>query len=239
MKNLISVFLIFFVFEMRGQDSSSTKQVLKIRKNEIGINVLPVLVELTGAMPDHKDLINITYRRLIKNKHALRITSGVYTPEYERPDYIAAVISKSNSVAVIQNNKVGGINLQAGIGYEYIIGRRRLKHVVGLDLTYNYQKQIISTDYSLVKDSIGPNNFHQSTSSSIDTGKVVKNNYYNKIGANLFYSLRYPLSKKWLMTASVILSWQTYRTQDLSQNVRIYDFNVNGLVSEVSLFYRF
>ncbi len=240
MKNLIFVLLSVFILEIKAQDSLPIKELVRIRKNEIGLNVLPLFIAISGASSNYNDLFNFTYRRLLKPKHALRITSGIYLNGNDWSNGYPLIVSKSNSVTVYQTNySTGRVNVQSGIGYEYILGKRKLKHVFGCDLTYNYQKVTSNRSYYQIKDSTDVNNNMHQTYSSIDTGIVSKSFINHKLGANLFYSLRYPLGNKWLLTASTILSYQTWRSDEFAKKSTINQFDVKGLVSEVSLFYRF
>ena len=95
------------------------------------------------------------------------------------------------------------------------------------------------TDYYGTRDTI-INNIQFTDYIPIDTGKTVINNYLHKFGITPFYSVRYSISKRWLITTSVRANFQTYKRKvEGYPDMYVSDFNLNGLISEISLFYRF
>jgi len=74
----------------------------------------------------------------------------------------------------------------------------------------------------------------------IDTGGYVRTPNYDKVGINLSYSLRYEVSRRWMISASTIMTnkfyWDKKTNGSRGQN---YEMNFVGLISDISIFYRF
>jgi len=204
--------------------------------------VLPPFLLLSGVFGSQPKFFNTTYRYLINDRNALRLTAGLNV--FNSGSYNNRIESAKtiNNVTIYKNTSMSSnANFKFGAGYEKILGKRKLKHVVGVDLTYNYVNEVLASDYYGFKDTIY-NNIKHTEYVAIDTGRTTTNRYYHKFGITPFYSLRYALSPKWLITASTRLSLQGYRIKDKyipGGYVTIIDFNTDGLISEICLYYRF
>src|SRR5690606_3165141 len=73
----------------------------------------------------------------------------------------------------------------------------------------------------------------------LDTGAYVKGTNFDKFGFNISYSLRYQFSKRWVATASCIGSYRAYKRREKGMEGNISDFNMTGLISDISVFYKF
>ncbi len=240
MKKAVIVCACALSFAALGQDSINAKNPVPLKRNEIGLNVLPPILLLAGVNSAQTKYFNATYKRFLSERNALRVTAGVN------------VFNTPTNPNIIKSTFVGGgltlnkvtttstpINVQGSLGYERVMGKRRLKHVIGADLTYNYVNERVLSEYYGTKDTT-INNIQMSDYIRIDTGRTVKNNYVHKFGITPFYSIRYPITKRWLLTTSVRANFQMYKRKvDGYPDMTISDFNLNGLLSEVSLFYRF
>jgi len=240
MKKLMLLTMYLISFNTFSQDSLSNKGLTKPKRNEVGINVLPPILILSSVTRSQPKFFNATYRYLYSETNALRITGGINVFNSSNLAKQSVAVSISNSITVYKNTTVSNpVNTMLGIGYERIIGKRKLKHVVGCDLTYNYVKENTAINYHAIKDTI-INSYKQENFMPIDTGKTNYQRYFSKFGITPFYSLRFALTPKLLVTASTRLSLQTYTIKnDRYPNMRVFDFNSDGLISEISLFYRF
>ncbi len=240
MKNTAIVILCLLIVEGQSQDSSKAKTPKILKRHEIGLNILPPLLALSGVSQSQPNFFNATYRYILNAHNALRATAGINVYNSNNSGDQKNAVAMGNGLTVYQTtNSRTPANLMAGIGYERIMGKRKLKHVIGVDLTYNYVSSISSSSYYGIKDSVY-NNTHHADIVPIDTGRATVQKYYHKFGVTPFYSIRYPLSSKWLISASTRFNFQYYKINNGNYPaITLYDLNLSGLISEISLFYRF
>ena len=241
MKKTVFLSLCVFTVIAQAQVSDTIGKKKKFNQHELGINLLPPLLFVSGATGVQPKFLNTTYRYLKNEKHAFRVTTGINVYNTGgHPSFMNDMVSHSNDLTIIKTtSNRSPINIMTGIGYERILGKRKLKHVVGFDLNYNYVSRKTIIDYYGFKDSI-VNGINYMEFVPIDTGKTVIHKYYNKFGITPFYSVRYELSPKWTLTASTRFNFQYSRLSYPGYpKISSFDFNTSGLLSELSLFYRF
>lgn len=241
MKKSMLFLLCVIVAIAHAQVSDSSSKKINPKCHEIGVNLLPPLLFISNANGVQPKFFNATYRYLKNEKHAFRVTAGINVYNSGGfPSFRTDVVLKSNNFTIYKNTSDGTpANFMGGIGYERIFGKRKLKHVIGCDMTYNYVGRRTSVDYYGLKDSLVNGNL-QREFVPIDTGKTIVHKYYNKVGIAPFYSIRYELSSKWLITASTRVNLQySQMTYAGYPKIASFDFNASGLLSELSLFYRF
>jgi len=151
------------------------------------------------------------------------------------------VVSANNTSTVyLMNNRTTPSNVQFGLGYEYVMGSKKLKHAVGIDVYYN--NKFVRDQYFYYRDYDSTHTNGQTTRefTKIDTGGYVRTQNYDKVGINLSYSLRYEVSRRWMISASTIMTnkfyWDKKTNGSRGQN---YEMNFVGLISDISIFYRF
>ena len=236
-EKLIIIILIGAISMVKAQDSSFVGKK-PARPHEIGFSASTVFFLLAGVSDYNERYTNITYRYFLKEKHALKFFTGanVFNPDNTIKSELRSV--NQSSVYATTEKKTPS-NFQLGLGYEYILGKGKLKHVIGVDLLYNNKFERENFYFMNVKDSINSKGNHELKSTRVDTGAYLKTNNYNKFGLNLSYSLRYRLSKKWVITAGMLLSYKTYRRKETYGYTTVGEGNFNGIISDVSVFYTF
>lgn len=241
MKKLMLLLSCVIANNVHSQDSLKASKAQNTKRHEIGVNILPPFLLLCGGYGNQPKFMNATYRYLLSEHNALRATAGVNIYNSPSPlSFQKEAVSMTNGLVIYENTTSNTpSNFMVGAGYERIMGKRQLKHVVGFDLTYNYVDETRITDYYGMKDTL-INNITTKEFVRIDTGRTVTHRYCNKIGITPFYSIRYALNKNWLLTASTRLNFQYYQVKsEKNPTTSQFDFNTSGLISEVSLFYRF
>lgn len=238
MKNKISITLAIIALNCAAQqqDSLTVKSPVPAKSTEIGVSVSSALFVLSGVTDYNERFTNVTYRRLFPKNHAIKLFTGValfnsYVDGYQQGYYIPAV---AHTTIYATSEITTPSNFQVGLGYEYIVGKRKLKQAFGVDLVYNNKFERHNFYYVRVHDNGG-----KLESTPLDTGAYVKGTNYDKFGFNLSYSLRYQFSKHWVVTASCIASYRNYRRREKSMDGNVSDFNMNGLISDISIFYKF
>ncbi len=233
----ITILLAALIFTASAQDSSLVKKK-PLRPHEIGFSASTAFFFLSGVTDYNERYTNVTYRYFFKEKQALKVFTGInmFNPENRTKSELRSV---SQSSLYANTEKKTPSNFQVGIGYEYVLGKGKLKHVIGLDLLYNNKFEKEQFYYSESKDTVDSKGNHFRNFNRLDTGAYLKTNNYDKFGLNLNYSLRYRLSKNWVITAGMLISYRTYRRKDKYGTSTVSEGNFNGIISDVSVFYTF
>lgn len=234
MQKFLMIVLALKAVTMAGQDTATTTPLLGPR-HEIGLSVLPAGIMLTGATDYNERFTNLAWRYRLTPDHALKLFAGMtlFSAPYDDTRTIGYVSAPGTTVYPISFID-RPTNVQFGGGYEYMIGER-LKHVIGLDAFYNYNKQTTRYYYERIKDSTDVNGTTTTILETLDTGRYSVKKTLEKVGVNVSYSLRYSLSRRWVVTCSMIA---TVRFQ-MKDGSNVTEFMMNGLLGDISLFYRF
>lgn len=241
MKRSMLLLLCAYALNANSQDTTTTANLSKVKRHEVGLNILPPFLMLAGASGGNPHYFNFTYKYFLNERLAFRTTAGiiVFGNNYSYSNQTETVV-KTSSVTINKTNYTHDpTNVQGSLGLEYVFGKRKLKHVAGFDLTYNYQNRRENISYYKLTDSIGSNNQKIQNWQNIDTGRAVINTYINKYGITPFYSVRYPITEKFILTSSMRLNLQASQKRYNGITYTSFDFNMSGIISEVSLFYRF
>jgi hypothetical protein len=226
---------------LSAQDSlRTTSSTQGFKRHEVGVSVLTPLIILAGATDYNERFTNITYRFRKNKNHAFKTFAGLSrneTPLYYH-DQPAGMLGASGNTVYPEVITHIPSNFQLGAGYEFIIGRR-VQQAFGLDFVYNNKFEKQEHFYREAYTVAEPNGMKRTEERRLDTGSFVTSRNYDKIGFDLSYSLRFPLAKRWLVTASVIGSYRYFKGYDNGRTYSIHDWNINGLLSDVSIFYRF
>lgn len=222
----------------RAQDTLSPVIKKPQRPHEIGFSASTIFFVMAGVSDFNERYTNLTYRYLPGHHHGLKAFAGINMFNANN-EFRSGVVSVTQSTVYATTERISPSNFQLGLGYEYIIGKRRLQQVVGLDVLYNNKFEIHRSYYTNSRDSTDNRGQHYIYTSRIDTGAHTTATNYDKFGLNLNYALRYSLSKRWLLTASMLVSYKTYRRREQQGYSRVSELNFNGLISDVSVFYRF
>jgi hypothetical protein len=233
------VLLTAFSLMTNAQDTLKNKSLKPTRPREIGVSILSPVIMLAGVFDNSGRYSNLTYRYRLTERHAIRGFVGTSMGTHEIPEMIPEIVNTASQTSIYSAvNKTSKLNFQVGAGYEYLRGGK-LKHGPGLDLVYCYAQEKSEHYYFSGKDTVDPQGNKRMEYTRLDTGSYVKKTDINKFGVNLHYSLRYELSRKWIVTASMIGSFRVYRTRNQYGTSTVNDFNMNGLIGDVSVFYRF
>lgn len=229
------MFLISITGTSLSQDSLAKKSSFFKKRCEIGVSVLTPFIMIAGAQDQTERYTNLTGRYFIAPGHAVKVLGGgvIGTNNYSITQQRYLGVNQSYTFTT---ESITSTNFIVGLGYEYVLGHAKLKHVLGLDLIYN-NKSV--NDESYYETATAVPGTSTPVVHKLDTGSYSRRTTYNKGGFNLSYSLRYELSRRWVITASAIYSNRFYRTGTGSSRSTVYDMNLNGLVSDVSLFFRF
>jgi hypothetical protein len=236
----VTVFVFFLASCVLAQDSAFTEtpDTIPLKKHELGASILSPLIVLTGATDPSDRFTNITYRYLVTKKHALKIFAGFSlfnASVYNSQDY-PYIATTGQTVHPVSETIVPS-NFQAGLGYEIVLGTGRVRHAVGIDGVYNNKFEITKFQYRITRDSVDGAGNKFPYSFVADTGKVSRGFTYQKLGFNVHYTLRYEYSTHWMVTTTFLMSYRNYRGRE--NNSYLSDLEMNGLISDVSIFYRF
>ncbi|MFO0357394.1 MAG: hypothetical protein ACK50A_10580 [Sphingobacteriaceae bacterium] len=240
MKKSMIILFVLFIGQARSQDTLNKSQAFTDKRHEFGVSMLSPFFIITAANDRNERFTNLSYRYRFNQRHALKALVGVVmfdeSEERFKQEKVQSVPGKT--VYLTAETKIP-TNFQTGIGYEMMFGYGKLKHVVGIDLIYN--NKFISQDkyYTQVTDTLDANGYKTFSINKLDTGRVIKTSNLDKFGANISYSLRYEISPRWALTGSFILNYRYYERRTNGIMAGISDFNINGLVSDISVFYRF
>ncbi len=251
-KNIIlptSFFFVLATVQMYGQ-ADSTK--LRSKKNEIGINVGPIVLLMLGATP-YSQPPGLTYKRVF-NKLAFR-TNFTFKPSGNDLFKSTTDRTKVNDTTLIwttTNRK--NRSFVGRIGVEY---RHKLKIgwylVTGIDILGQYSiynRQILQATFKI--DSIGGSGTAEPTYHTTykEGKKLLEEKVITKqVGIGLTIGTLIPLGKRWLVLAqfradgyvgpanSKTIDFVTGKSVNSSSTS--FDFNAGVALSELSLFYRF
>jgi hypothetical protein len=254
MKKLILLLLIIGTLKGHSQETAVKKDSVKAKKNEIGFNVLPIFNILSGAAPIRYSEWNLNYRRYLSEKGILRISIGFFPHQnwfgplngvvnlYASPDtfLVYRILEFKNSP-----------KLQLNVGYERIFRKRIFIHSFGAEALFCYQHTEFRDEYfwtTQSEDIHDSNTFTNLWKHPVDTIGYKTTCDYMGGGMNLFYNLRLPLKKNWLISLtagpSFALMLGKEKRSETKNKTTIYatnlDFEVSSsFISDLSICYRF
>lgn len=251
-KNIILTTSVFFVFttqQIYGQTDSTTSLN---KKNEIGLNIGPVVLVMLGSSP-YSQPLGLTYKRVF-SKWAFR-TNFTFKPSSNDAYSSITEKTKVNDSTLIWNTtsrRNWSLVGRVGVEYRYKF-KRGWYFVTGIDLQAQHSvnsKAITVANYRI--DSIG--NSGSAEQFYHTTYKEQKNLLEEKVitkqvGVGLTVGTIIPLSKHWLILAQFRADGgvgpSNRKTTDfvkgktISSSSTSFDFNTSAAFSELSLFYRF
>ncbi len=238
-KALLIITILFAVSQTARCQDTTAKPITKPgRQKEIGVSILTPLILMAGTQDQSGRYTNATFRYRFTFRRAMRAFVGFASNNPPYPTlYEAGVITNSTTTyEVVVRTRPS--NFQAGIGYEYMVGER-LKQVPAIDIVYANlfeKEEHVFVKYSNTLDSTGGGSYFYER---IDSTRSVYTQNYDKIGINLSYSLRYELSRKWIITASIVAAYRYTRKSSGNGVKATQDFDIVGPLSDISIFYRF
>jgi hypothetical protein len=258
MKKMVILILMLLTTGSKAQhDSSSKFSNDRIRRHEIGFNVIPLLNVLSGATPTSRAKFSINYRRSLNEKKMVRLSFAIFPFKDPPFDYRQFTYHMQQDTLHIYSSKSNrqSPKLQLSLGLEKVIASKRLIHSFGADINFGYQHFEFNQEYYWNKFYINPDNpsvngqfpseFFQQ---KIDTmGYKTRTESFN-VGLSIFYNIRIPLSQRIGISATVgpyiDFGVATVRHEEIKTGERSNGttFNFDGqplFVSDLSLYLRF
>lgn len=249
MKNRILIVLIATIINM-GMFAQSKSDSLKVMKNEIGVNLIP-LFTINNQSNEYTPTFNVFYKRALKNNWHGRV-SLIYFGNYSDGQiYIEKIKGLPNSKLSIDYTQNFSYDyFQYNLGIEKRFGKRKVKMFTGLDVGYANQKaedfKMYSIRDSITNNSVGydpkSSGFQNQTDSVVSHFKKTS----NAIILTPFYGMMFNISKHFFFSAQagLALSIVNENRKSLINNttpIRItnFDFNLNSVSSNFSICYRF
>ncbi|MDI1353513.1 MAG: hypothetical protein PSX36_01255 [bacterium] len=236
-----SLAFVFAASAANAQDSLNVHNPKPEHPHELGISIATPICLLMGASDFSGRFTNLTYRHWLSGKHNVKAFVGTNfmkeTDPYSQPNN-SGIIPTTQELVYSTKITTTPTNFQIGLGYEYMKGGK-FKHGPGIDIVYNnvFEK----TEYFDMKvyQTIGKDSIRTDHYDRLEAGAYVKGVTITKIGFNLSYSLRYQMAKHWVLTASAMGSFRLETRNESLGKIHNFDFNIVGIVSDISLFYRF
>lgn len=264
--------LIVSIHVLPAQTTTSTKKVHKFlkpyndslwQKNEIGFGIsAPVLSN--AFVRNKKDIVdcNIQYKRLVSPNNIIRLGLNYFHSNYGNTYGVpSGFISTSNQfinsdsfkqLSTEYNNINNGY---LNIGYEHLFGKKRIKFILGSDITLGYSNVATSKTYdyySINIDTLSQNTY-QFTYSNIEVWQEQNGYFVSRkdmtqntthsflIGIKPFVGLRANLSNRLAFNfyTAFHLNYTDNFSSDRNSRSSRLNMDIHGIVSEVSLFYRF
>lgn len=251
-KNIILTTSVFFVLTIQQIHGQTDSTISINKKNEIGLNVGPVILVLLGS-PPYSQPLGLTYKRVL-GKWAFR-TNLTFKPSANDPYNSVTEKTKVNDSTLIwstTNRRNWSLAGRIGVEYRYKF-KRGWYLVTGIDIHGQQSvnnRAITAASYKI--DSIGNSGtaeqFYHTTfkeQNNLLEEKVIT----KQVGLGLTVGTIIPLSKHWLILAQIradgSVGPSNRKTTDFvtgkttSSSSTSFDFNTGAAFSELSLFYRF
>jgi hypothetical protein len=246
MKNRIIIVLIATIINM-GVFAQNKGDSLRVMKNEIGINLIP-LINYGSQSYNNKAVANVFYKRQLKNNWHGRASVILFsnsTNNYDSPLDIHALPNSKLRIEYTQNNSRPFF--QYNFGIEKRFGKGKIKQFTGCDVGYAQYKTENKLLYG-VRDSLGNNYPYSQPSFQNQTDSVVSHirKTSNAVILTPFYGMQFNISKHFFFSAQagLALSIVNENSKSLINNansIRItnFDLNISGVSSNFSICYRF
>jgi hypothetical protein len=220
------------------------------KRNQFGANIAPVLVTLMGGSTRPQRL-GLMYKRSLCEK--MRIRAGAYYsegPYANQPQpYHSIYVNDSTRrdyYSYYQANEKWQINL----GAEYVFGKGKLKQFAGADLIggvsfshyYDYAQDIRMDTAGPLQPSPG---YQEALLGQYDLGSSRTRTVFG--GISPFYGIQYPLGRHFAVSAQAgfdAVMGFSEQTHYVSSGPPVthstyFEFDMSGIVNDVSLVYRF
>lgn len=243
-KHIVIILLVVFLNPLFAQESvkqDSLQYKIKKRKNEIGVNMSPVLIYAFGGKISNF-IISFSYKRLINNKGAFRSSINLIEKFNNDQSGYFASIKETDSISIKRmSTNYGNVNLDLNLGYEVIKGKSKIKIFYGADLLISYYKVFYYSQISTFrKDST-----IQPFGLEIEKEIIHKTDGTFQLGVSPFSGIKIPLLNRFLisMQSSVYLRVGLGYMTGYDASGYEYSFNHSldyfSLINDVSLIYRF
>lgn len=249
-KTLIAILLFFIIGKTNSQNYLSADT---IRRHEISVSVLPVINFVSGAIrASTLTNFNFGYKYYFKNNYVLRTALVLFPKGFNSP-YGAGLVFYHSTVGnkniFYTQNVNGTIKSQLNIGIEKIYRYNRLIHGVGLDAFINQVKATYQTRYFYRYFN---QNFittlNDTMNYSVDSLGYKHQENKVGVGVQIFYSLKYKISKRWYISATVgpsfnfsfvnVERYEARTKETLKYKAKQFDFPNVGFISDISICFR-
>lgn len=242
MKNYIVLAIILFFYSKTGF-SQLKKDSTIIKKNEISIDLLPIMKIFSDIDQGYNFRGTTQYKRLLKNNFYFRF-GFTLIKKHRNKTYSDPIRSYVDSIhdGVNFHSYEYKPEVQFNSGIEYRWGKKKLKYFAGIDIGYAYSEIIYKEYYVLTEKytNFYPNNvrlysdfsnkkndFHESVTYS-------RTDIKNAICFTPFYGIQYHFSKQFFF--SMQLSIQLQYNQKYKETTINEPF---GIINNFSIAYRF
>ncbi len=255
MKKLILLITILLPFvsmsnpELVHQENLEAKKdtVPKFLKNEFGLAINPVLLDLLGGNP-WMTRWALTYRRHLNEKLSLRGVAAFYFNDYNLIfDSDWNYSYNADSTVKYANHqykeKYEGYRISTGLQFNW--GKKKLKWFTGMDLSFGNIKTISHTDsIYYARDTIGLQLYTQQSSTEI--WKTI--NRSKQFGLTPFIGIRAMFSKHWGFSAHIAYQFyyakESYVAYDHGQwfdgeGWQSLNISTDSFFEDVSIIFRF
>ncbi len=238
---------------MQAQLKTVKQDSVKIQKNEIGIDMIPI-VSLLSNSNSTSSKNSIQFKRSLNKNWYLRANITAITRQDNYSNGYSQILGEKDSMVFIKYKKsVTKPEFQFNTGVEYRWGKNRIKYFVGSDIGYCFSKSDFSINYGERDKSNYYSNpdyagtsYYGSKKDSTITSFSLKT---KGIGITPFIGMQFHFSKRWFFSAQVGPQFQIMRSKQTinfdnsntypSMNYSIVNFDVNGFLNNFSLFYKF
>ncbi len=245
-------FIIGLMFSLQIPAQQTLRDT--INKHEIGINLLPLLTLSSGSNINPSMAFSAYYRKFFGERYVYRIGIGLapFINAFSNNGMLNYNRSIGQKVVFGQTNNKSTPRLILSFGGEKILRYRRLIHSIGAELLISFRSYKYDNSYIWYNAVSDPSKLfarHDSLDHNVDslgsTGKFKETG----IGVRILYALRYQLTKRFYVSASLgpslVLLTATgeifERNTQTTRQVRYFypDITTVPFFSELSICYRF
>ncbi|CAN5867536.1 hypothetical protein BH11BAC7_BH11BAC7_29330 [soil metagenome] len=225
--------------------------ILPAGRNEIYLNIAPVFTTLLGAPPQNEAYFSLFYKRTLKNPRTALRLGFVFRPETESflnlsyPDLYLDETDSTRTLNQFYDNKENKFQMNAGMEYRFK-GNKRWTTFLAMDvLAGHFHKDYSLRNIPQTLDSSGNWQSNMSNTEWIDHRST--GNFY--FGLTPKFGIRYAFNPHWMMSVQTggeftyLISDHYHRnsagTAIVVTPASSLEYNMNGLLEEFCIVYRF
>ncbi|MBL7888130.1 MAG: hypothetical protein JNL24_01185 [Bacteroidia bacterium] len=252
MKRKTMLLFILVSFSSIAQETTDQSKEEKTPKNEIGFNTIPLIKIAIGQERIIHNRYNLSYKRVLNDQSALRFSFVLdhFKPAVEPAPFLNDTIfqSPNNSLVTEKEFRSEYFKPHLNIGYERRFGKKKLGFFYGADLTAGYyQKRSFKENYNLKSDTTATGATFWYFDDKLPSYTTQSRSNIMFAGLHSFFGARYPITKRMIITAQVGFDAVLSRDKttviennvESTRTVNSFDFSSPGILSDVSIVYRF
>lgn len=252
MQNKKIILVLLFTSVCTIVNSQVKLDSVKIKKNEISINLLPFISSFSGLDIDQPNfpLLHINYKRSIKNNIALRIgfaisnnpeKNNIYNPQ------LTQIYPAFNQLKIKYNTNEGIGEIRGTVGIEKRWGKKIVQQFAGLDLGYSYYNNS-KKEYVGLRDSISIQSVYSIIPPNNNDSLInFSQKKVNSIVLTPFYGIKLNMSKRFFLSAQIgyDFKFSKHSFSNINSNFvkpldyTSVDLNTNGISTNIMLGFRF